>query len=42
MYGWMTFAPAPFLNLPSNGWDTYGRGARGCLDGRARFGPSEL
>jgi hypothetical protein len=33
---WMSFGPAPYLNLPSNGWDTYGRGARGYLAGRIR------
>jgi hypothetical protein len=36
LYGWMSFGPAPYLNLPSNGWDTYGRGARGYLAGRIR------
>jgi hypothetical protein len=36
LYGWMTFGDAPYLNLPSNGWDTYGRGARGYLQGRIR------
>ena len=36
LYGWMTFGPAPYLNLPSNGWDTYGRGGRGYLAGRIR------
>ncbi len=36
MYGWFSFGPAPYLNLPSNGWDTYGRGARGYLAGRIR------
>jgi hypothetical protein len=36
IYTWMTFGPAPYLNLPSNGWDTYGRGARGYLAGRIR------
>lgn len=36
MYGWMSFGPAPYLNLPSNGWDTYGRGARGYVAGRIR------
>jgi hypothetical protein len=36
MYAWMTFGPAPYLNLPTNGWDTYGRGARGYLAGRIR------
>lgn len=36
LYTWMTFGRAPYLNLPSNGWDTYGRGARGYLQGRIR------
>jgi hypothetical protein len=36
LYSWLTFGPAPYLNLPSNGWDTYGRGARGYLQGRIR------
>jgi hypothetical protein len=36
LYGWLTFGQAPYLNLPSNGWDTYGRGARGYLQGRIR------
>jgi len=36
LYGWLTFGKAPYLNLPSNGWDTYGRGARGYLQGRIR------
>jgi len=36
LYGWMSFGPAPYLNLPSNGWDTYGRGARGYFAGRIR------
>lgn len=36
MYAWMTFGDAPYLNLPSNGWDTYGRAARGYLQGRIR------
>ncbi len=36
LYTWFTFGPAPYLNLPSNGWDTYGRGARGYLQGRIR------
>ena len=36
LYGWMTFGPAPYLNLPADGWDTYGRGARGYLQGRIR------
>jgi hypothetical protein len=41
LYTWMTFGRAPYLNLPSNGWDTYGRGARGYLQGRIR-GPSQV
>lgn len=36
LFGWMAFGHAPYLNLPSNGWDTYGRGARGYLAGRIR------
>lgn len=36
LYGWMSFGQAPYLNLPSNGWDTYGRGGRGYLAGRIR------
>ncbi len=36
LYTWFTFGPAPYLNLPTNGWDTYGRGARGYLQGRIR------
>ncbi len=36
LYGWMTFGSAPYLNLPSNGWDMYGRGSRGYLQGRIR------
>lgn len=36
LYTWYSFGPAPYLNLPSNGWDTYGRGARGYLQGRIR------
>jgi hypothetical protein len=33
---WLTFGETPYLNLPSNGWDTYGRSARGYLQGRIR------
>jgi len=40
-YTWLTFGRAPYLNLPSNGWDTYGRGARGYLQGRIR-GPNQI
>jgi hypothetical protein len=36
LYSWMTFGPAPYLGLPSIGWDTYGRGGRGYLQGRIR------
>lgn len=39
--GWMTFGQAPYLNLPANGWDTYGRGARGYVAGRIR-GTSQI
>jgi len=41
LYGWFTFGQPPYLNLPSNGWDTYGRGARGYLAGRIR-GTSQI
>ncbi len=36
LYSWFTFGPAPYLNLPANGWDTYGRSSRGYLQGRIR------
>lgn len=36
IYGWLTFGPAPYLDLPAVGWDTYGRGGRGYLQGRIR------
>jgi hypothetical protein len=36
LYTWYSFGPAPYLNLPADGWDTYGRGARGYLQGRIR------
>ena len=36
IYSWLTFGPGPYLDLPSVGWDTYGRGARGYLQGRIR------
>ena len=36
LYTWFSFGPAPYLNLPSNGWDTYGRASRGYLQGRIR------
>jgi len=35
-YNWFTFGEAPYLDLPATGWDTYGRGARGWLQGRIR------
>jgi hypothetical protein len=35
-YQWFTFGHAPYLDLPATGWDTYGRGARGWLQGRIR------
>lgn len=35
-YLWLTFGRAPYLDLPATGWDTYGRGARGYLQGRIR------
>ncbi|HEX5132768.1 MAG TPA: hypothetical protein VFX92_09805 [Candidatus Krumholzibacteria bacterium] len=38
LYTWFTFGPAPYLNLPSDGWDTYGRASRGYLQGRIRGG----
>jgi hypothetical protein len=41
LYSWMSFGRAPYLNLPANGWDTYGRGARGYLQGRIR-GTSQI
>jgi hypothetical protein len=36
LYSWLTFGPGPYYNLPATGWDTYGRGARGYLQGRIR------
>ncbi|MGD8413443.1 MAG: hypothetical protein PVF33_04385 [Candidatus Latescibacterota bacterium] len=41
LYGWMTFGTPPYLNLPANGWDTYGRGGRGYVAGRIR-GPDQI
>jgi hypothetical protein len=35
-YQWFTFGHAPYLDLPATGWDTWGRGARGYLQGRIR------
>jgi len=36
LYAWNTSDKPPYLNLPSTGWDTNGRGARGYLHGRIR------
>lgn len=36
IYGWFSFGPGPYLNLPASGWDTYGRAGRGFLQGRVR------
>jgi outer membrane protein assembly factor BamA len=36
LYSWLTFGKGPYHNLPATGWDTYGRGARGYLQGRIR------
>jgi hypothetical protein len=33
---WFTFGKAPYLDLPAVGWDTYGRSARGYLQGHIR------
>jgi len=35
-FSWFTFGHAPYLDLPAIGWDTYGRGGRGYLQGRIR------
>ena len=35
-YLWFTFGKPPYLDLPAIGWDTYGRGGRGYLQGRIR------
>jgi outer membrane protein assembly factor BamA len=35
-YLWFTFGHAPYLDLPAIGWDTYGRSARGFLQGHIR------
>jgi hypothetical protein len=37
-YAWLTFGEAPYLDLPATGWDTYGRGARGWVQGHIRGG----
>jgi outer membrane protein assembly factor BamA len=36
LYGWGTTDKPPYLDLPSSGWDTYGRGSRGYVHGRIR------
>ncbi|HKW12913.1 MAG TPA: hypothetical protein VJS69_00355, partial [Candidatus Krumholzibacteria bacterium] len=36
LYGWGTTDKPPYLDLPSSGWDTFGRGARGYVHGRIR------
>lgn len=36
LYSWFSFGPGPYLDLPAVGWDTYGRGGRGYLQGRMR------
>jgi len=36
IYGWLSFGPAPYLDLPAIGWDTHGRGGRGYFQGRIR------
>ena len=33
---WITFGHTPYLDLPAIGWDTYGRGGRGYVQGRIR------
>lgn len=38
-YLWFTFGHAPYLDLPSIGWDTYGRSGRGFVQGHIR-GPN--
>ena len=35
-YLWLTFGHAPYLDLPAIGWDTFGRGGRGYIQGRIR------
>jgi hypothetical protein len=35
-YVWLTFGHAPYLDLPAIGWDTFGRGGRGYIQGRIR------
>lgn len=33
---WTTYGPAPYLDLPAVGWDTFGKSARGYVQGRIR------
>jgi len=40
-YMWLTFGHGPYLDLPAVGWDTYGRGGRGYVQGRIR-GESQI
>jgi hypothetical protein len=35
-YFWMTFGPAPYLDLPASSWDVNGRASRGYIQGRIR------
>lgn len=35
-YAWFSFGPSPYFDLPSVGWDRYGRTARGYVRGRIR------
>ena len=35
-YLWFTFGKPPYLDLPSIGWDTYGRSGRGYVQGHIR------
>ena len=35
-YMWFTFGHPPYLDLPSIGWDTYGRSGRGYVQGHIR------
>ena len=35
-FWWLTFGRPPYLDLPAIGWDTYGRGGRGYIQGRIR------
>jgi hypothetical protein len=40
-YYWFTFGNSPYLELPAIGWDTYGRGGRGYIQGHIR-GPNQI